>query len=90
MFNSHVLGITDADSEEFNAEAPTKAVVYMPEISKTHLGGTMRLGMYFYTTILCSLSLSLSGWLAGWLAGWLVVWLAGCLAVLFLSLRLCD
>ena len=35
----------DATSTEFVADTPNPVVVYMPEISKTHLGGTMRLGL---------------------------------------------
>ena len=40
----HVLGLVGATSGEFDAEAEHPVVVYMPEISQTHLGGTMRLG----------------------------------------------
>ncbi|CAN6329389.1 unnamed protein product [Urochloa humidicola] len=40
----HVLGLEDADSEEFNKDAPNRVVMYMPEVSKTHMGNTMRLG----------------------------------------------
>ena len=43
-FARNVLGIKDAHSEEFNSNTPNKLVVFMPEISKTHMGGTMRLG----------------------------------------------
>ncbi|KAJ1971706.1 CTP synthase ura7 [Dimargaris xerosporica] len=43
-FARHVCGLGDADSAEFNVDTPTPVVVYMPEVSKTHLGGTMRLG----------------------------------------------
>jgi len=38
------LGWTDANSEEINPDSKRKVVVFMPEISKTHMGGTMRLG----------------------------------------------
>lgn len=43
----HVLGIEGATSQEFEAsEEPAKrAIVYMPEIDKNKLGGTMRLGL---------------------------------------------
>eukprot|EP00128_Syssomonas_multiformis_P003232 Colp12_sorted_trinity150504_noHs@32893 len=34
----------EATSAEFNAESKEQVVVFMPEISKTHMGGTMRLG----------------------------------------------
>eukprot|EP01122_Echinamoeba_exundans_P004203 TRINITY_DN1421_c0_g1_i1.p1 TRINITY_DN1421_c0_g1~~TRINITY_DN1421_c0_g1_i1.p1 ORF type:complete len:434 (+),score=83.02 TRINITY_DN1421_c0_g1_i1:709-2010(+) len=40
----NVVGWANATSEEFDKDAARKVVVYMPEISKTHLGGTMRLG----------------------------------------------
>ncbi|KAJ1921629.1 CTP synthase ura7 [Tieghemiomyces parasiticus] len=43
-FARNVCGLDDADSAEFVENTPTPAVVFMPEISKTHLGGTMRLG----------------------------------------------
>lgn len=32
-----VLGLTDADSAEFNAATPHPAVVFMPEISTKHM-----------------------------------------------------
>lgn len=34
----------DATSTEFDPNTKFPVVIYMPEISKTHLGGTMRLG----------------------------------------------
>ncbi len=37
--------ILEANSAEFEPECPEPVVIYMPEISKTHLGGTMRLGL---------------------------------------------
>lgn len=41
----HVCGIPQAGSIELNGEqCPDPIIIYMPEISKTHLGGTMRLG----------------------------------------------
>jgi len=40
----HVLGWEDATSAEFDENAKRPAIVFMPEISKTHKGGTMRLG----------------------------------------------
>ena len=43
-FCRNVLNLEGANSTEFDENAPTAAVVFMPEISKTHLGGTMRLG----------------------------------------------
>ena len=43
-FCRNVLNLEGANSTEFEENAPTAAVVFMPEISKTHLGGTMRLG----------------------------------------------
>ncbi|KAG0233380.1 CTP synthase ura7 [Actinomortierella wolfii] len=44
-FARNVCGIADADSAELNENTPSPVVVFMPEISKTHLGGTMRLGI---------------------------------------------
>ena len=35
----------DANSSEFSPNTPHPVVIYMPEVSKTHLGGTMRLGL---------------------------------------------
>ncbi|XP_075646431.1 uncharacterized protein LOC142617442 isoform X2 [Castanea sativa] len=43
-FARSVLGLHDADSTEFNAETTNPCVIFMPEGSKTHMGGTMRLG----------------------------------------------
>lgn len=43
-FCRNVLGMEGANSTEFDADTPHPAVVFMPEISKTHMGGTMRLG----------------------------------------------
>tara|TARA_B100000003_G_scaffold207133_1_gene224068 strand:- start:944 stop:2608 length:1665 start_codon:yes stop_codon:yes gene_type:complete len=43
-FCRNVLGMEGANSTEFDENTPHPAVVFMPEISKTHLGGTMRLG----------------------------------------------
>lgn len=40
----NTLGLKDATSEEFDPKASTKAVVFMPEISKSTMGGNMRLG----------------------------------------------
>ncbi len=40
----NVLGIQDANSEEFEPTTKNPFVVFMPEISTTHMGGTMRLG----------------------------------------------
>lgn len=41
-----VLGLVEANSEEFDPEIEpaNRCVISMPEISKTHMGGTMRLG----------------------------------------------
>lgn len=35
----------DATSSEFVTDAKHPVVIFMPEISKTHMGGTMRLGL---------------------------------------------
>ena len=43
-FCRNVLGMSGANSTEFDENAEYPAVIFMPEISKTHLGGTMRLG----------------------------------------------
>jgi len=43
-FCRNVLGLEGANSTEFDENTPHPTVVFMPEISKTHLGGTMRLG----------------------------------------------
>lgn len=43
-FARNVLGLIGANSTEFDENTENPAVVFMPEISKTHLGGTMRLG----------------------------------------------
>lgn len=40
----NVLGKAEANSTEFDAGCPEAAVVFMPEGSRTHMGGTMRLG----------------------------------------------
>eukprot|EP01100_Stratorugosa_tubuloviscum_P008238 TRINITY_DN342_c0_g3_i1.p1 TRINITY_DN342_c0_g3~~TRINITY_DN342_c0_g3_i1.p1 ORF type:complete len:606 (-),score=212.26 TRINITY_DN342_c0_g3_i1:1899-3656(-) len=40
----NVLGHKDAHSTEFNPNTSYPVVVDMPELSKTHMGGTMRLG----------------------------------------------
>eukprot|EP00834_Sanchytrium_tribonematis_P008257 NODE_917_length_3062_cov_0.433345.p1 type:complete len:493 gc:universal NODE_917_length_3062_cov_0.433345:693-2171(+) len=43
-YSRNVLKLENANSEELNENAPHKVVVFMPETSKTQLGGTMRLG----------------------------------------------
>ena len=43
-FARYVLGLKDANSTEFAPATPHPAVVFMPEGSKTQMGGTMRLG----------------------------------------------
>ena len=43
-FCRNVLSMEGANSTEFEDNPEHAAVVFMPEISKTHLGGTMRLG----------------------------------------------
>jgi len=40
----NVLGWTDANSEEFTSDSTHPVVIFMPEGSRTHMGGTMRLG----------------------------------------------
>ncbi|GJN18372.1 hypothetical protein PR202_gb05527 [Eleusine coracana subsp. coracana] len=43
-FARHVMNLSDANSTEFDPDTKTPCVVFMPEGSKTHMGGTMRLG----------------------------------------------
>tara|TARA_B100001996_G_scaffold92631_1_gene69027 strand:- start:228 stop:1940 length:1713 start_codon:yes stop_codon:yes gene_type:complete len=43
-FCRNVLGMKNANSAEFDDDEENHVVVFMPEISKTHMGGTMRLG----------------------------------------------
>ncbi|KAI7747564.1 hypothetical protein M8C21_030006 [Ambrosia artemisiifolia] len=48
-----VLGLEDANSTEFDPNTKNPCVIFMPEGSKTHMGGTMRLGSrrtYFQVT----------------------------------------
>lgn len=40
----HVVGEPKATSQEFNEHTPEPYIVYMPEVDKTQMGGTMRLG----------------------------------------------
>lgn len=39
-----ILGWTHAHSAEFNPDCEHPVVIFMPEGSQTHMGGTMRLG----------------------------------------------
>ncbi|WVZ03799.1 hypothetical protein V8G54_024605, partial [Vigna mungo] len=43
-FSRSVLGLHDANSTEFDPKTKNPCVIFMPEGSKTHMGGTMRLG----------------------------------------------
>ncbi|XP_074333660.1 uncharacterized protein LOC141671351 [Apium graveolens] len=43
-FARSVLGLEDANSTEFEPNTQNPCVIFMPEGSKTHMGGTMRLG----------------------------------------------
>lgn len=48
-----VLGLQNANSTEFDPKTENPCVIFMPEGSKTHMGGTMRLGSrktYFQVT----------------------------------------
>ncbi|KAJ6830041.1 CTP synthase-like isoform X1 [Iris pallida] len=52
-FARSVLKLHDANSTEFDPETTNPCVIFMPECSKTHMGGTMRLGSrrtYFQVT----------------------------------------
>jgi len=44
-FARHVCGREKAASAELHPECEDPVIVYMPEISRTHMGGTMRLGL---------------------------------------------
>ncbi|PWN40554.1 putative URA7-CTP synthase 1 [Ceraceosorus guamensis] len=44
-FARNVCGIQDANSAELDKTCPSPVVIFMPEISKTQMGGTMRLGL---------------------------------------------
>ena len=41
----HLLQLPEASSTEFKNDTPDPVVMFMPEGSKTHMGGTMRLGL---------------------------------------------
>ncbi|XP_024015159.1 CTP synthase isoform X2 [Eutrema salsugineum] len=43
-FARSILGFDDANSTEFEPETSSPCVIFMPEGSTTHMGGTMRLG----------------------------------------------
>ncbi|KAF9933668.1 CTP synthase ura7 [Linnemannia zychae] len=43
-FARNVCGMPDAHSVELDENTKTPVIIYMPEISKTHLGGTLRVG----------------------------------------------
>tara|TARA_B100001750_G_scaffold50651_1_gene38513 strand:+ start:4495 stop:6150 length:1656 start_codon:yes stop_codon:yes gene_type:complete len=43
-FARNVLGLEGANSTEFDEDTPHPTVIFMPEGSRTHMGGTMRLG----------------------------------------------
>ncbi|RAL03251.1 putative CTP synthase [Aspergillus ibericus CBS 121593] len=45
-FCRNVAGIKDVGSEELHPKAENHAIVYMPEVDKGKLGGTMRLGKH--------------------------------------------
>ena len=42
----NVAGIEDAGSEELHPHAKNHAIIYMPEVNKDKMGGTMRLGKH--------------------------------------------
>jgi len=41
----HILNLPGSKSTEFVAEPVDPVIVFMPEVSRTHMGGTMRLGL---------------------------------------------
>ncbi|KAL0920932.1 hypothetical protein M5K25_007951 [Dendrobium thyrsiflorum] len=43
-FARNVMNLQDANSMEFDSNTKNPCVIFMPEGSKTHMGGTMRLG----------------------------------------------
>lgn len=43
-YTRHVLQLSEADSTEFSEHTPHPAIIFMPEIDKNTMGGTMRLG----------------------------------------------
>ncbi|KAJ3296832.1 CTP synthase [Rhizoclosmatium globosum] len=43
-FARNVVGLAGANSTELDKDTPHDVVIFMPEISKTHMGATMRLG----------------------------------------------
>ncbi|XP_074564673.1 uncharacterized protein LOC141821095 isoform X2 [Curcuma longa] len=43
-FARSVMNLKEANSMEFDPDTSTPVVIFMPEVSKTHMGGTMRLG----------------------------------------------
>ncbi|XP_020251408.1 CTP synthase-like isoform X5 [Asparagus officinalis] len=54
-FARSVLKLEDANSTEFDPDTSNPCVIFMPEGSKTHMGGTMRLGSrrtYFQSDVL--------------------------------------
>lgn len=40
----HILNWSDANSAEFDQRSSHQVIIFMPEISRSHMGGTMRLG----------------------------------------------
>lgn len=54
-FARSVLHLEDANSTEFDPDTKNPCVVFMPEGSKTHMGGTMRLGSRrtFFKDVAC-------------------------------------
>ncbi|PKS12407.1 hypothetical protein jhhlp_000611 [Lomentospora prolificans] len=45
-FARNIAGLKGATSEEFDGTAEHQVVIFMPEIDKTKMGGTMRLGLH--------------------------------------------
>ena len=43
-FTRNVLGLKESNSTEFDPDTKVPSIIFMPEGSRTHLGGTMRLG----------------------------------------------
>lgn len=46
QFARDVCSLPNADSEEFDTAAKEPVIVYMPELDRENMGGTMRLGLH--------------------------------------------
>lgn len=46
QFARDICSMPKADSQEFDPEAKVPVIVYMPELDRENMGGTMRLGLH--------------------------------------------